>query len=287
MKKITFENLPSTKTPVNSSNLNQVQNNIENVFNGEESMGSIVVEDVTCKNLCNGIRQGYYLTIAGTSFGRTATDNGLVIEVEENTDYTISTTDIQTRYRIAFTNTLLSIGSSSSDTYNALTKDGTKESITRNSGTYKYLIVDAADPLKIQVEKGEVASKFVPHKEFNNKQIYSTNEQVIGTWIDGKPLYRKVVDCGALPNNTTKTVPSGISNVADMVKISGFSKDASGGCLPMPFVSTTSPVAVSYNASNNQISITTSQNRTNYISTSIILEYTKTTDATSTAQLEE
>ena len=44
--------------------------------------------------------------------------------------------------------------------------------------------------------------------DFNN---YSTSEQRIGTWIDGKPLYRKVVDCGAAPNNTTKQVNTGIS----------------------------------------------------------------------------
>jgi len=34
-------------------------------------------------------------------------------------------------------------------------------------------------------------------------QEYSTEEQVIGTWIDGKPLYRKVV------TGTTKNVVSG------------------------------------------------------------------------------
>lgn len=35
---------------------------------------------------------------------------------------------------------------------------------------------------------------------------YSTAEQVVGTWINGKPLYRKVVPFGALPNNTYKDV---------------------------------------------------------------------------------
>lgn len=161
MAKEFFKNLPSQETPFNASRWN-------GLLNGEESMGSIVVEDVTCKNLCPGVSQGYYITTASTSFGRTATDNGLVIEVEENTDYTISTTDTQARYRIAFTNTLLSIGDSSSDVYNALTKDGTKENITRNSGTYKYLIVNATDLSKIQVEKGPIATGFVEHKEFKN-----------------------------------------------------------------------------------------------------------------------
>lgn len=132
------------------------------------SLGNIIVDDVICKNLCSGISQGYFININGTSFGRTLADNGLVIKVEENNDYTISTTDTQARYRIAFTNTLLSIGGSSSDIYNALTKDGTKASITRNSGAYKYLIVNATDLSKIQVEKGSVATDYVAHKEFTN-----------------------------------------------------------------------------------------------------------------------
>ena len=39
--------------------------------------------------------------------------------------------------------------------------------------------------------------------DVENKHTYSTEEQVIGTWIDGKPLYRKVV------TGTTKNVVSG------------------------------------------------------------------------------
>lgn len=41
--------------------------------------------------------------------------------------------------------------------------------------------------------------------------VYSTSETVIGKWINGKPLYRKVIDCGAAPNNTSKQVNTGIS----------------------------------------------------------------------------
>lgn len=37
------------------------------------------------------------------------------------------------------------------------------------------------------------------------KEVYSTNETVIGTWIDGKPLYRKVIDlnCPTCPRDGT------------------------------------------------------------------------------------
>lgn len=53
MQKINFQNLPSTSTPINATNLNAVQTNVENVFNGTEPMGNIKVDTVTTKNLFN------------------------------------------------------------------------------------------------------------------------------------------------------------------------------------------------------------------------------------------
>ena len=39
-----------------------------------------------------------------------------------------------------------------------------------------------------------------------NDTDYSTTEKIVGTWIDGKPIYQKTVFFGGLPNNTTKQV---------------------------------------------------------------------------------
>ena len=52
MKKILFEN---GKTIDGANTFNTMQDNIEEVFNGETSMGSIVVEDISCKNVLNSI----------------------------------------------------------------------------------------------------------------------------------------------------------------------------------------------------------------------------------------
>lgn len=56
---------------------------------------------------------------------------------------------------------------------------------------------------------------------------YSTTEQLIGTWINGKPLYRMVIDCGAGPNNSVKQVSTGLTyaNVT-FVEMTGFSVGA-------------------------------------------------------------
>ena len=53
MQKINFQNLPSTTTPINATNLNAIQTNVENVFNGVEPTGSLVVDNVKTKNLFN------------------------------------------------------------------------------------------------------------------------------------------------------------------------------------------------------------------------------------------
>lgn len=50
------------------------------------------------------------------------------------------------------------------------------------------------------------------YEEVNGYDNYSTEEQVIGTWIDGKPLYRKMVEFGSMDSNTTKQVAHGIQN---------------------------------------------------------------------------
>ena len=50
---------------------------------------------------------------------------------------------------------------------------------------------------------------------------YSETEQKTGGyWIDGKPIYRKVVS-SKLPNNTTKTIAHSISNISQITKLSG------------------------------------------------------------------
>lgn len=52
---------------------------------------------------------------------------------------------------------------------------------------------------------------------------YSTNEKVIGTWIDGKPIYQKVVSV-TLPatNKTWTVVKSGaISNLDNLISLRG------------------------------------------------------------------
>ena len=47
--------------------------------------------------------------------------------------------------------------------------------------------------------------------------VYSTTEQVVGTWIDGKPIYQKTISLGGL---TTKDVDTNINDIDVVVNIS-------------------------------------------------------------------
>jgi hypothetical protein len=77
--------------------------------------------------------------------------------------------------------------------------DNNPHTFTITETGYYYLRVDFNNQgetysyWNFQVEEGSAKTEFAEAKEFNNQQNYSTSEQKIGTWIDGKPLYRKVI----------------------------------------------------------------------------------------------
>lgn len=54
-----------------------------------------------------------------------------------------------------------------------------------------------------------------------DKLVYSTSEKAIGEWINGKTLYEKVIDCGNMPNSTTKSVSHGISGLSKVISCEG------------------------------------------------------------------
>lgn len=56
--------------------------------------------------------------------------------------------------------------------------------------------------------------------EVNNKFDYSTEEQVIGKWTNGKPIYRKIVSGAVSQSDLYPTVATGITNLDKVVSIS-------------------------------------------------------------------
>lgn len=119
--------------------------------------------------------------------------------------------------------------------------------------------------------------------QFDKANIYSTTEKVVGCWTDGRPLYQKVVACGALPANTSKDVAHGISNLGLVIKGYLIVKHASAGVqISVPFINPASAnanIGVKVNATNITITDANTDYATAFPDSYAILQYTKTTDA--------
>ncbi len=114
---------------------------------------------------------------------------------------------------------------------------------------------------------------------FNRGDIYSTDEKMIGQWTDGKPIYQKTISCGALPNNNSKSVAHGISNISKVIRVNGYSFRTSDSTLmPIPFVTGNGTTQVGVIITGTNIIIDVSSDRSAFTETYVTLQYTKTTD---------
>ena len=114
--------------------------------------------------------------------------------------------------------------------------------------------------------------------ESANVDLYSTSEvKTNKVWIDGKPIYRKTIDCGNLPEaGAVKNVAHNISNLGKIVNFSGLMFSAVGHQMPFPWPWENNEFN-SYFIDSTYIFLTTNANRSTY-SVIVTLEYTKTTD---------
>ena len=132
----------------------------------------------------------------------------------------------------------------------------------------------------IPIVQGGV-SKQTTKKTLNT---YSTTEQVVGTWIDGKPLYRCVIkqDNIALSNGKAVVGQLADGNVEDMVRMTwrvgrtqGDFAGSRSGYLNSTFYSGVQFV------NNDGITIFAAEGGSTTINFIGVFEYTKTTDSAS------
>jgi len=105
--------------------------------------------------------------------------------------------------------------------------------------------------------------------------IYSLSETLTNKEWLGQPVYRKVINFGALPNNTTKNVAHGIAGIVFIMTLTGISYAvAAWGTIPSPANSTGGSSYLTLSADAVNVSIKTSFN---FSATPayIIMEYTK------------
>lgn len=160
MSKEFFKNLPDTSTPLNASRLN-------GLFNGNESMGSIVVENVKCKNLFNkDIVFAGWLNYNDNSMNDTDQNRFVTsdyILVEPNTTYTLNLFNSE------------SLGSGGIMFYDSeknwlspgIAETETIITFTTTSNT-KYVRFVLTNEYKdnVQLEEGTTATEYTPYKKF-------------------------------------------------------------------------------------------------------------------------
>jgi hypothetical protein len=113
---------------------------------------------------------------------------------------------------------------------------------------------------------------------------FSLEEKVVGEWIDGKPLYQKTYDFGALPSSNYKEIPTGLTNVI-VRSIQGYTYSSTSGLLlTVPSLSNTKAsyqLGMSVRENASVIRVHPGDDFINpsaYKECYITLQYTKTTD---------
>ena len=119
--------------------------------------------------------------------------------------------------------------------------------------------------------------------QFDKANIYSTTEKVVGCWTDGRPIYQKTISCGTFPNNATKQIAHGISNLGQVVKIFGFAKNTVNNEWNMIPIAMQSSNLLQYQVrckiTLTNVEIITGTSYEQAMDCYITIQYTKTTDA--------
>lgn len=129
----------------------------------------------------------------------------------------------------------------------------------------------------LQLEIGEEQTSYSSYQDLENQEIYSTGEVKIGTWIDGKPFYRRVFTITSLTSSNTNLVDvSGLS--IDFAKISGTIITSIGAKFPINLYDSAANYSVIFLSDAGYIRGRGAIGSGTLTKCMVILEYTKTTD---------
>ena len=179
--------------------------------------------------------------------------------------------------------TTLSKGTSSSKTH--YTSRPTNTSVTYIIAYQNAYIDLALDGFPIDITQPQDGQLLMydatAGRWVNGGHKYSTDEHIVGTWIDGKPIYRKTYYMSSMPNSSFVNVAHNISNIDTITNLWGVMINRDGTTVNFNFTGTPalygngSTLCIRANTTN--IVIGTTANWTNSIAY-VHIEYTKTTD---------
>ena len=152
--------------------------------------GTIYADDFKCRNLLdiNNITPNILISDQGVSNSNNAWDLcNEYVEIPANTKITFNSVSSGTvQFRL--------YEYDSSKTWIQRQELNAKTGTLTTSNTTAYVrfgYYKVNSPSNIQAEIGETATTYVPHKSFENKNIYTPKEVITGNWINGKPLYKQ------------------------------------------------------------------------------------------------
>lgn len=119
-------------------------------------------------------------------------------------------------------------------------------------------------------------------------EVYDGEERVIGTWINGRPLYRRAVSF-TVPNGNAGTWADcsqylSIDDLENIISLTGTVKNKAKRWSPVPYYDTTSNVQIAYSGpgdaliSGNGLAYFGNNSSFYAIPIIVVVEYTKTTD---------
>ena len=250
------------QTPINQTNLNQMQTNVETALNEVLANNSVVVsptEPSTGRNkvwLQHNKKNMLNLRITNATIGsqgQSITDNASTrlcfdyIEVKSNLEITFSANTSTDFMGLAFydsSRTFLSREyTNGTSQITRTTPSNTKyvkpfiqiSSATMNSSSvnqYGMQLENGSQRTTVEAiveDKAYILNSNNIYEEFYNEEninqkCYSLYETRIGTWIDGKPLYRKVFEININSSNTSIETNISSINLDTLVNIYGSSK---------------------------------------------------------------
>lgn len=166
---------------------------------------------------------------------------------------------------------------------------GTLSNLTTTANTDLVSAINELDNLKATKDVATTSANGLmsasDKTKLDNGEVYSTAETRIGTWIDGKPLYRKVIVATNIATNTENSIAVSDASIISVKKIEGYYIGGGGGNIASSGTllgadSDNTRSYVFYSPANGSLKSYCGVYNTGNgkYDTHIILEYTKTTD---------
>ena len=251
---------------------------VKNHFNGELKAGTFLNGVPNTEMSTTRIRNTEYIGVKNNTdytisakYSKTLQINVMIYDEDKkfikevgwnNVPYTFTTTDT-TKY--------IMFALRESSNANITTKDITEIQLEQGSKATTY---EAYIEQKIFVRNSNGA-----YEEFAKKseEVYSTEETKIGTWIDGKPLYRKTIisnfELPFVTQVTSYNIDHNISNIDKVVHV-----EMTDGLKHIPNLSKAGGTTTIDYVSSTTIEIRYINDSWSSRDWYITLEYTKTTD---------